>query len=89
MSVLKEPRKKGRFNQPPGNPFPVLVESDTGIPAHLAIWRACSGRFNGDCVEVCDSEDISLLYNSVNWLRFVVLLALWRMGIEISSTNNK
>lgn len=60
--VLKEPRKKGYSNQKTGNPLPVLVESVTGIPAHLAIWRSFSGRFNGDCVEVSDPEDMSTLY---------------------------
>ncbi|KAJ1522286.1 hypothetical protein ONE63_002586 [Megalurothrips usitatus] len=41
----------------------VLIVFETGIPAHHAIWKSFSGRFNGDCVEVCDVEDISSLYN--------------------------
>ncbi|KAK3923974.1 tRNA-splicing endonuclease subunit Sen2 [Frankliniella fusca] len=60
---FKEPRKKGHFNQRLGKPLPVLVESETGIPAHLAVWKSFSGRFNGDCVEVSNAEDISSLYN--------------------------
>ncbi|XP_026290816.1 tRNA-splicing endonuclease subunit Sen2 [Frankliniella occidentalis] len=63
QNTLKEPRKKGHFHKKPGDPLPVLVETETGIPAHLAIWKSFSGRFNGDCVEVSDAEDISSLYN--------------------------
>lgn len=61
--ALKEPRRKRHSNHQSGNPLPVLVESVTGIPAHLAIWRTFSGRFNHDCVEVVEAEDISTLYN--------------------------
>lgn len=64
-SMFKEPRRKGHLKQKPCSPLPVLVESETGIPAHLAVWKSFSGRFNGDCVEVCDPEDIVALYNKV------------------------
>ncbi|XP_034249901.1 tRNA-splicing endonuclease subunit Sen2 isoform X2 [Thrips palmi] len=63
ISVLKEPRQKRHSNHQSGNPLPVLVESVTGIPAHLAVWKSFTGRFNHDCVEVTEAEDISTLYN--------------------------
>ncbi|XP_063244102.1 tRNA-splicing endonuclease subunit Sen2 [Bacillus rossius redtenbacheri] len=60
---LLEPRRKRRVTAAPRTPFPVQIESETGIPASRALWQVYTGVFNGDCVVVDDPDEMDIVYN--------------------------
>nr|CAD7392357.1 unnamed protein product [Timema cristinae] len=60
---LKEPKRKRRVHGAARQPFPVQIESVTGIPVSSALWEVYTGIYNGDCVVVEAQEEMDALYN--------------------------
>nr|CAD7440961.1 unnamed protein product [Timema bartmani] len=60
---LKEPKRKRRVHVAARQPFPVQIESVTGIPVSSALWEVYTGIYNGDCVVVEAQEEMDALYN--------------------------
>nr|CAD7406642.1 unnamed protein product [Timema poppensis] len=62
---LKEPKRKRRVHVAARQPFPVQIESVTGIPVSSALWEVYTGIYNGDCVVVEAQEEMDALYNMI------------------------
>nr|CAD7591760.1 unnamed protein product [Timema genevievae] len=62
---LKEPKRKRRVHVAARQPFPVQIESVSGIPVSSALWEVYTGIYNGDCVVVEAQEEMDALYNMV------------------------
>uniref|UniRef100_A0A1B6EUH5 tRNA-splicing endonuclease subunit Sen2 n=1 Tax=Cuerna arida TaxID=1464854 RepID=A0A1B6EUH5_9HEMI len=60
---LREPkRKRVGTHIKPQQPFPILIESESGIPVDSELWPVYTGNFTGDCVIICDPEEMKSLY---------------------------
>lgn len=63
---LREPRRKRVGpNVKAQQPFPVLIESESGISVSSNLWTIYSGIFTGNSVSVTDREEMMALYNMV------------------------
>lgn len=64
---LREPkRKRAHPHIKIHQPFPILIESETGIQSHRSLWPLYTGSFNGDCVAICNPDEMKALYNMVS-----------------------
>ncbi|KAG8248182.1 tRNA-splicing endonuclease subunit Sen2 [Homalodisca vitripennis] len=60
---LREPKRKRVGNHiKPQQPFPILIESESGIPVDSDLWPVYIGNFTGDCVIICNPEEMKSLY---------------------------
>ncbi|XP_046990776.1 tRNA-splicing endonuclease subunit Sen2 [Schistocerca americana] len=62
MENVKEPKRKRHVYVTREQPFPVVIESVSGIPVSERLWQTYTGRYNGDCVVVEKKNDIHSLY---------------------------
>lgn len=62
MENVKEPKRKRHVYVTREQPFPVVIESVSGIPVSERLWQTYTGRYNGDCVVIEKENEIRSLY---------------------------
>lgn len=61
---LREPRRKRVSpNMTAQQPFPVMIESESGISVSSDLWTIYTGTYNGHNVSLTDREEMTALYN--------------------------